>query len=116
VTLSFPPLISLNLKKVKNLLNLLKYFVSKSTENETCNQGKASTSTSTLTALLGETNTDDHYDVGEELGFQSDFTEVVDDTQTPQTPMINFSDRALWAKFCDRKMIDHLILHGPRKI
>jgi hypothetical protein len=36
-----------------------------------------------LTALLSETNTDDRRDVEEELGSQSDFTEVVDDTQTP---------------------------------
>jgi hypothetical protein len=39
--------------------------------------------------------TDDDYDVEEELGFQPDFTEVVDDTQTPETPMINLSDPAL---------------------
>jgi hypothetical protein len=97
-------------------MNLQKYFISKSTENETCNQGKASTSTSTLTALSGETNTDDHYDVEEELGSQSDFTEVVDDTQIPQTPMINLSDPALWPKIRDRKMIDHLILQGPKKV
>jgi hypothetical protein len=63
-----------------------KYFISKSTENETCNQGKASISASTLTALLSETTTDDSHDVEEELGSQSDFTEVVDDTHTPQTP------------------------------
>jgi hypothetical protein len=44
-----------------------------------------------LTTLLGETNTDDHHDVEEELGSQSDFIEVVDDTQTPQTPMIKLT-------------------------
>jgi hypothetical protein len=44
-------------------MKLQKYFISKSTENETCNQGKASTSTSTLTALLGETNIDDGHGV-----------------------------------------------------
>jgi hypothetical protein len=58
-----------------------------------------------LTTLLCETNTNDHHDVEEELGSQSDFTEVVDDTQTPQTPMINLSDPALWPKICDRKII-----------
>jgi hypothetical protein len=102
----------------KKSINLQKYFVSKSTENETCNQGKASasTSTSTLTALLGETNTDVRHDVEEELGSQSDFTGVVDDTQTPQTPTINLSDPALWPKIRDRKMMDHLILHGPKKV
>jgi hypothetical protein len=66
----------------KKSMNLQKFFF-RSTDNETCNQGKASTSTSTLTALLGETNTDDRHDVEEELGSQSDFTQVVDDTQTP---------------------------------
>jgi hypothetical protein len=69
-----------------------------------------------LTALLGETNTDDHHDVEKELGSQSDFTEVVDDAQTPQTPMINLSDSALSPKIRDRKMIDHLIRHGPKKV
>jgi hypothetical protein len=64
----------------KKSMNLQKYFISKSTDNETCNQAKASTS-STLTTLLGETNTDDRHDV--ELGSQSNFTEVVDDTQNP---------------------------------
>jgi hypothetical protein len=48
-----------------------------------------------LTALLGETNTDDRHDVEEELSSQSHFTEVVEDTQTPQTPMINLFDPAL---------------------
>jgi hypothetical protein len=100
----------------KKSINLQKYFISKSTERETCNQGKASTSTSTLTALVGETNTDDRHDVEEELGSQSDFTEVVDDTQTPQTLTINLFDPALWPKIRDRKMMDHLILHGPKKV
>jgi hypothetical protein len=74
----------LEFEESKKTMNLQKYFISKSTENETCNQGKGSTSTSTLTTLFGKTNTDDHHDVEEELGSQSDFTEVVDDTQTPQ--------------------------------
>jgi hypothetical protein len=65
---------------------------------------------------LGKTNTDDCHDVEEKLGSQSDFTEVVDDTQTLQTPMINLSDPALWPKIRDKKMIDHLILHGPKKV
>jgi hypothetical protein len=60
--------------------------------------------------------TDDHYDVEEELGSQSDFTEVADDTQTSETPMINLSDPALWRKIRDRKIIGHLILHGPKKV
>jgi hypothetical protein len=34
----------------------------------------------------------------------------------PQTPMINLSDPALWPKIYDRKMINHLILHGPKKV
>jgi hypothetical protein len=69
-----------------------------------------------LSALLGETNTDDHHDVEEELGSQSDFTKVSDDTQTPQTPTINLSDPTLWPKIHDRKMIDHLIVHCPKKV
>jgi hypothetical protein len=68
-----------------------------------------------LTALLGETNTDDRHDVEEELGFQSDFTEV-DDTQTPQISIINLSDPALWPKIRDRKFTDHLILRGPKTV
>jgi hypothetical protein len=69
-----------------------------------------------LTALLGETNADDPHDVEEKLGFQSDFTEVLDGTQTPQTPMINSSDPALWPKIRYRKIIGHLVLHGPKKV
>jgi hypothetical protein len=47
---------SLNLKKVKKTLNLQKYFIQKSTENKICNQGKASSSTPTLTsAVVGKT-------------------------------------------------------------
>jgi hypothetical protein len=64
-----------------------------------------------LTVLLGETNTDDRH---EEVG--SNFTEIVDDTQTPQTPMINLYDPSLWPKIRDRKMIDRLILHGPNEV
>jgi hypothetical protein len=55
-----------------------------------------------LTALLGETITDDRHDA-EELGSQSDFIEVVYDTQTPQTPMINLSDPAYGLKFVIEK-------------
>jgi hypothetical protein len=51
-------------------MNLQKYFISIKTENETCNQGKALTSTT----LLGEINTDDRHNVEEERGSQSDFT------------------------------------------
>jgi hypothetical protein len=69
-----------------------------------------------LTASLGETNTDDRHDIQEEPGSQYDFTQVVDDTQTPQTPMINLFDPALWPKIRDRTMLDHLILHDPRRV
>jgi hypothetical protein len=65
---------------------------------------------------LGETNTDDRHDGEEELRSQSDFTQVVDDIQTPQTPMINLSDPVLWPEIRNRKMIDHLILHRPKKV
>jgi hypothetical protein len=99
----------------KKSMSLQKYFISKSTENETCNQGKASTSASPLNALLGEANTDDRHDEEEELGSQFDFTEV-DNTQTPKTSMIILSNPALWPKIRDRKMMDHLILHGPKKV
>jgi hypothetical protein len=30
--------------------------------------------------------------------------------------MTNLSDPTLWPKICDRKIIDHLILHGPKKV
>jgi hypothetical protein len=30
--------------------------------------------------------------------------------------MINLADPALWPKIHERKMIDHLILHGPKKV
>jgi hypothetical protein len=106
----------LEFEESKKSMNLHKSFISNSTENETCNQGKASTSTSTLTALLSEFDADDRHDVEEELGSQSDFTEDDDDNKTPQTAMINLSDPALWPKISDRKVIDHLILHGPKKV
>jgi hypothetical protein len=48
-----------------------------------------------LTALLGETDTDDRHDVEEEPRSQSEFTEVIDDTQISQTPTINLTDPAL---------------------
>jgi hypothetical protein len=59
----------LEFEESKKSMNLQKYFILKGTENETCNQGKASVSTSILTALLGENNTDDRHDVEEELGY-----------------------------------------------
>jgi hypothetical protein len=63
---------------------------------------------------LGVTNTDDS--AKEELECQSDFSEVHGNIQTFQTPMISLFDPALWPRRCDRKVIDHLILYGPKKV
>jgi hypothetical protein len=54
--------------------------------------------------------------VKEELECQSDFSEVLEDTQTPQTPVINLSAPASWPKICDRKVIDHVMLYGPKEV
>jgi hypothetical protein len=59
--------------------------------------------------------TNTHYNVKEELECQSDFSYVLEDHHTPQTPMINLSYPALWPKLCHRKVIDVLILYGPKK-
>jgi hypothetical protein len=63
---------------------------------------------------LGVTNTDGN--VKEELECQSDVSEVLEDTQTFQTPMISLSNPALQPKICDRRVTDHLILYGTKKV
>jgi hypothetical protein len=93
----------LEFEESKKSMNLQKYFVSKSTENKTCNKDKASASASTLTTLLGVTNADDCHDVEEVLGSQSDFTKVVDNTQTPQATMINYLIQFYGLKFVIEK-------------
>jgi hypothetical protein len=74
---------NMNLKNQKSM-NLQGYFTSESTENETCKQGEASTSTSPVNRFkLGLSTAD--YNVKEKLECQSDFSEVFENTQPPQT-------------------------------
>jgi hypothetical protein len=96
-------------------MNLQEYFTSQNTENETCKQGEAPTSVSPKNRFeIDVTDTD--YNVKEELECQSEFSEVLEDTQTFQTPMTNLYVSALWPKICDREVINHLILYGPQKV
>jgi hypothetical protein len=64
-------------------MNPQEYSASGSAESEVCKQGEASTSTSSKNGFkLDVTNID--YNVKEELECPSDFSEVLDNTETPK--------------------------------
>jgi hypothetical protein len=80
-------------------MNLQEYFTSKNAESERRNQGEAATFVPPTDHFkMVVTNID--YVVKEELQCQSDFSEVLEDTRTFQTPVINLSDPPLWPKIC----------------
>jgi hypothetical protein len=88
-------------EECKKSINLQKYFAPKSTGNGTCEQGEASAFISPKNRFkLGVTTVD--CSVKELPECQSDYLEVLQDTETPHIPMINLSDPALWPKVCDK--------------
>jgi hypothetical protein len=89
--------------------------VSERSKKGTCKQGENSTSISSRNRFKLDVTNDD-YNIKRELECQSGFSGVLEDNHNPQTPTINLPHPALRPKIRDRRVIDHLILYGPKKM